>query len=377
MLAKLATSLVRMIAGKLGEQFLLEFVVTWRFLALPERIGYAGRGSNMQPSDALMVAQIAAAADDDLNWTITMFLTAKEILLKGLHYAGVRLSDSSTTNEDNFHAHYGSESAVVALIWYDLRWTDIPAAKLDAKEDSESGLLMFFAALYYLWTYPKNTRVFASRFDLCERLARGEPLWKWIKKIEALKDAKIVWPTDRRRRLKAIDCMDHKTWEKKHPTYPIDRTYFSQKTEHAGVKYEIVTDPFQSKCLRIVGPIKCGKNDITVFREGEEGGESTKDIVLNEPPESRTLFIADKGYRTSERDELGLFSTPNPLDPPELKNFKTRVRMRHETFNGRLKFFRILYDIFHHDLSKHKAAFIAVAVIVQYQMDHGAKLYDP
>ena len=170
--------------------------------------------------------------------------------------------------------------------------------------------------------------------------------------------------------------MDHRTWEKKHETMPIDRTMFSHKNEHAGVKYEVITDPFESKCLRIVGPIKCGKNDITVFREGEEGEESTKDIVLAEPPGTRTIFIADKGYRTSEADERDLFSTPNGMDPPDLRNFKTRARMRHETFNGRLKFFRILYDMYHHSLQKHKSVFEAVAVMVQYQMDHGRQLFD-
>ena len=44
-----------------------------------------------------------------------------------------------------------------------------------------------------------------------------------------------------------------------------------------------------------------------------------------------------------------------------------------------IKSFKCLSDVFHHGMEKHKVAFEAVCVIVQYryyQMDNGAELFD-
>ena len=87
------------------------------------------------------------------------------------------------------------------------------------------------------------------------------------------------------------------------------------------------------------------------------------------------MAIADKGYVTSRADEQGIFATPNPSDPQELKNFKSRARCRHETFNGRIKFFKCLSETFRHGIEKHKIALEAVCVIVQYQMDNGSEIF--
>jgi hypothetical protein len=70
------------------------------------------------------------------------------------------------------------------------------------------------------------------------------------------------------------------------------------------------------------------------------------------------------------------FSGHNSLDDDEVRIFKNRARMRHETFNGRLKHFDILGLPFRHtEMRQHKAAFEAVAVIVQYQMENGYPLF--
>jgi hypothetical protein len=86
-------------------------------------------------------------------------------------------------------------------------------------------------------------------------------------------------------------------------------------------------------------------------------------------------MIVDRGYRTGIEDEQGMFSFPDNMDSKELNNFKSRARLCQETFNGRLKFHRSLWDTFQHGFGKHNFVFEAIVVIVQYQMDNGSEIY--
>ena len=69
-------------------------------------------------------------------------------------------------------------------------------------------------------------------------------------------------------------------------------------------------------------------------------------------------------------------SLPNPCDDDDVGNFKAHVKCRHETFNGRIKYFCSLSDTYKHSKEKHKYVFEAIAVTVQYQMDNGSPLFD-
>ena len=82
--------------------------------------------------------------------------------------------------------------------------------------------------------------------------------------------------------------------------------------------------------------------------------------------------IADSAYRKSK----DVVTTRNPRDDPDVRRLKTRARMRHEGFNGRLKTFKSISGKFRHGLGKHKEVFEAVCVIAQYQMENGSPLYD-
>jgi hypothetical protein len=138
----------------------------------------------------------------------------------------------------------------------------------------------------------------------------------------------------------------------------------SHKFNHAALKYEIAMCIFKPKCVWINGPFRGGENDMVIFRSG-----------LKAKIQPGKLVVADRGYRTSRPDERPIMSTPNELDSKELGNFKSRARARHETFNGRLKFFGCLGNTFRHGVEKHKFVFEAVCVIVQYQMDNGAEIF--
>jgi hypothetical protein len=288
-------------------------------------------------------------------------------------------SSSEAINAKQFRKHYGSSPLDLSDMWYDLTTTNIPGAELGDKDKSAKGFKMFMAAHHFLWTYPKNSYLFASRFLICETYARGEHLWRWIKKIQALKAKKIVWDDSLNDQNTEIFCVsvdgtDFRIWEKKHPTMPVDTGMCSVKFKHGAVKYELGISVFRPKLVWMNGPFRGGEHDLTIFR-GVPRLDGREDSLKAKIRPGK-MVIADRGYASNTRsDEMGLMATPNDMDPKELKNFKSRVRCRHETFNGRLKAFKCLSETFRHGIEKHKIAFEALCVIVQYQMDNGSEIY--
>jgi hypothetical protein len=299
-----------------------------------------------------------------------VLLSPIDVLKKGLTFLDIqRKSESQNTLE--FHKHYGSNPLDLAEMWYDLTVTDIPEARIDDKEKSEKGFKMFMITHFFLWTYPKNSNLIASRFKCCERYLRGEPLWKWIKRIAALKAKKIVWKPSLDSANTAtfaisIDGTDFRIWERKHIALPRDNKQCSKKFNHGAAKYLIALSVFEPKCVYIAGPYRGGMHDLEVFRLS-----GLKEKLIR----NKKLSLVDRGYRTKREEEQGMFSFPDKMDSKGLNNFKSRGRLRQETFNGRLKFFCCLSDTFRHGFDKHKFVFEAVVVIVQYQMDNGSEIY--
>ncbi len=269
-------------------------------------------------------------------------LSPSDIMKIGLEFFRFQAGNKSQEHSVHvFRKFYGSLPLDLADMWYDLTTTDIPEAKVDKKEISMKGLRMFFAAHHFLWTYPKNAQLLASKFGICERYSRGDPLWKWIKKIQALKTKKIVWHEGLNSPNTEIFCVtvdgvDFRMWEKKHPEYPVDSKYYSKKYKHCGAKYELAVSVFHPKIVWMNGPFRGGKHDLEVFRE---------DGLKAKIPQGK-IAIADRGYRTDRTDEQEMLALPNDLDDKELKNFKSRARMRHESVNGRIKFFECLSNTF-------------------------------
>jgi hypothetical protein len=299
-----------------------------------------------------------------------LLLSPRDVLAKGLTLLEIGTHGKSRAwQTDQFHSHYSSDPIDLANMWFDLTTTEIPDAKLIGKEKSDNGFRMFMVAHFFLWTYPKNSKILASRFKIYEGYCRRAPLWKWVGKISALKAKKIVWDpsldsTNTEIFVVSIDGTDFRMWEKKHSTLPVDRGQMSHKFNHGAVKYEVAMSIFKPKCVWISGPHRGGKHDMTIFREG-----------LKQKIKPGGLGIVDRGYATSQLDER-MLSQPNAMDSKELNNFKSRARLRQETFNGRLNFFNILSQTFRHGIDKHKLVFEAVCVTVQYQMDNGRPILD-
>jgi hypothetical protein len=94
-------------------------------------------------------------------------------------------------NTYDFKSHYGSWPEVVANIWHDMMNTDIDLG-LNESDKSDKGFRMFMIAQHFLWTYPKNSKLLASRFGICEQNARGGLLCHWVRMMVKLKAKKIV-----------------------------------------------------------------------------------------------------------------------------------------------------------------------------------------
>jgi DDE superfamily endonuclease len=144
----------------------------------------------------------------------------------------------------------------------------------------------------------------------------------------------------------------------------------SPKLNHAAYAYEIGVSTRRSAIIWVNGPFKAGTyTDIKIFRE--------KGLMQQMPNGKKA--IADKGYN----GEPTFLATPNRMDSQILKKFKRRSRARHESLNARLKNFKCLSHTWRHgsllgddrDL-KHQAAFEAVCVIAQYDMEIGKGLFD-
>jgi hypothetical protein len=161
----------------------------------------------------------------------------------------------------------------------------------------------------------------------------------------------------------SVDGVHCRIWEPRHMP---SSGWYSKKFNKAGLSYELGIAIFHNKLVWINGPFPAGQNDKQIFTKPQG-------LKSKIPPGKRA--IGDEGY-VGYPDQI---TTRNGLDSDEVKMFKKRVKARHETFNSRLKGFGILNQAFRSTgpsrLQKHKAAFEACCVIVQYEMDNGCPLF--
>jgi hypothetical protein len=142
--------------------------------------------------------------------------------------------------------------------------------------------------------------------------------------------------------------------------------WYSKKFNKAGLAYELGIAIYHNQLVWINGPFPAGQNDKKIFN---------KPNGLKSKIPAGKRAIGDEGY-VGNPDKI---TTRNSFDSDAVKKFKRRVKARHETFNGRLQAFGILNHPFRSTgptrLEKHKAAFEACCVIVQYEMDNGHPLF--
>lgn len=297
--------------------------------------------------------------------------TDKQLLRYGLELLGYSVERQRrvcrATNLHRFKSQYGSIPKVYNAMWVDLQTTEIEEARIDLSTDS---LDMYLMAIYLLRKYPTEDDL-EPLFDICAKTGRK---WSWyfVRKFAALKDKKITWPEEWDPDhpdfegtpifLISVDGVHCRIHEPKHPTLSKNPAYYSHKFNEAGYTYELAVALWESRLVWIRGPFKASVHDVKIFKR--------KGLRNKLPPGKRGF--ADNGYRGVR----GQLSTPNRMDPEELRHVKGRGRARQETFNDRIKTFKCLRDTFRHSRRKHKAFFTAVCVICQYQMENGSPLFE-
>lgn len=264
-----------------------------------------------------------------------------------------------------YNRMYGSYPEVHAVMWEDHMTTDYELARIDPCLLSVKKWLRGHARLRH---YDTDWRQ-AFSFCVHENTVATDD-WIAIAKIAALKKLKIIWPynnTDGPRSTPefglSIDGVHVFTCEPDDPEYRKNPKYYSHKFEKPGLSYEIALSLSESKVIWVNGPFPAGTNDLTIFRE---------ELVYRIPIGIKA--IVDRGYRSSELEYV--LTSYNGLDDDDVNDFKKRALSRHESFNKRIKNFEILTKQFRHSQEKNKAAFEAVCVTVQYQMEKGWPLFE-
>jgi hypothetical protein len=185
-----------------------------------------------------------------------------------------------------------------------------------------------------------------------------------------MKAKKVVWnsilddPNSEKLAI-TVDGVDCMTREMQDPYFNLDPKNSSHKFNGCGRKYLLALSVQRPELVWMSGGMKPSRHDTVSVRE-----DGLKDLLAK-----GKFMIVDRGFNSKYEDEKLFYATPSELDSPELENYKTRCRMRQESFNRRLKCFQVLKSEFRHGADKHEIAFQAVAVTVVYQMENGSPIF--
>jgi hypothetical protein len=123
-------------------------------------------------------------------------------------------------------------------------------------------------------------------------------------------------------------------------------------------------DIIDGNLVWLEGPFSAGKfSDIIIFRH-----------TLIHHLDPLEQVVADDGYVGEAPGKVKCPCTRIELS--DARAMLSNVRSRHETLNGRFKFWEILKQPFRHDIvMQHGTVFRAIAGIMQVAIDEGAKLF--
>jgi hypothetical protein len=273
-------------------------------------------------------------------------------------------------NEDRFRAFYGVGTMALHALFNEIK---------QRHEQEKIGEKDFLMCMNWLKLYDTE-HVLAGRWELHEETVRNK-VKKYAKLIANLSSDKIKFEgfDNREIFIASVDGTHCPIFEiRQDPS----TKWFSHKFNGPGLSYELAVAIKTSRLLSIRGPFPASTHDITIFRGGSKSDKNSWDpeALIFKIPEGKRL-IGDSGYQ----GEPSKMAVTREDDSVEVKKFKARVKARHETFNSRLKGFRILSLPFRHGLDvkneetalePHKIVFHAVCVAVQYDMDNGNPLFE-
>lgn len=285
-------------------------------------------------------------------------ITAEQFETLGLELAGfTRAKIERTcqrTNRERFRTWYGISSQACSALFEDLQTTAVPGARINKARARN-----FLMTLNWLTNYRKEAEL-AGHFKMDEKTARKH-IWTYTKAFQALKVVKITMSDldDGGVFILTVDGVHFRICE---PHLHPDAKWFSPKFKGPGLTYELGIAIRQNRLVWINGPFLASTHDKTIYNK--------TDGLKSQMPAGKK-GIADRGYRGEPT-----LSTRNDLDTEPVRDYKRRARARHETFNGRLKRFKILDERFRHGFQKHKVVMESVCVLVQYDMENGHPLFD-
>jgi hypothetical protein len=218
--------------------------------------------------------------------------------------------------------------------------------------------------LSWLKNYDTEARL-AGRFNLDMKTIR---LWceYYSECLDIMGGEKIALPSQwgAATYVGVVDGTHCRCYKPKHPEFPFDSTYKSYKLGKDALSYEVMIS-MMGQPIWINGPFPAGLPDIKIFNA------QLAALI----PDGK-LVLGDLGYRGPT-----VCSVPNEYDSYAVKEFKRKHRARMEQYNGRLKNFKILENVFRVKgegrLRKHQTVFGAVNAIVVTQLTSGFPLFDP
>ena len=313
-----------------------------------------------------------------------------ELRSLGLERAGFsksRQKVSERTNHERFSASYGVSADTCEKIFADLKKMHPNLKELD-----------FLMGMDTLKQYSTEHNM-AGRWKCHEQTYRE----KWKEVVTAIADLhveKIKFdPSDFPEDQIFLLTVDGVNFSIREPRVKNPGSHwYDHKTNSAGVSYLVAIDVRRSRICWIDGPrpgrwcfycvlshlyIHTSYFKILVFSFSASASESVtfnggrkkdkdKDpnCLANKIPEGKKV-LADSGLKGSKKA-----STRMPGNSHKVNHFRARAQGRQESLFKRFKDFGILRQRFRHDFELHKIVLLAVAVIVQYDMENGHPLFD-
>ena len=267
----------------------------------------------------------------------------------------------------DFKSAFGRHPIHLCRVWRDLQTTNIADARMEEEEArSENGLRGFLVAQNYLKVKTSNN-VRAALFQGMDRQLVSVLQWRFVDRFSALLEEKIVWPAHWDKiNVASVDGTCTLMNEPRMPDIRKDPRNYCKKFNMAGRNHEIALDLWSSRCIHAKMSDRGSVHDLTAFWQE----------LLGKMPAGKRI-IADKGYISFLNDEHHTIAWPSPLDPPDVKKFKSDARARHENFNKRLKDYNVLKKSFAEGIEKQQRCFNAVVVMVQYAIEDTGPYGEP
>lgn len=145
-----------------------------------------------------------------------------------------------------------------------------------------------------------------------------------------------------------------------------DRTNMSKKHHHGALKYQITLAAQRQQIVHIYGPVKGSISDKVMLQQSG---------ILDRLKKGKLIHV-DRGY--IDRTKKDKLSWPNLHDDKKTHRMKSRIRLRHESLNGKFATFGTMdYEWKKHTVEQHGISFRAVAVTIQYGLNDGSRtLFD-